>query len=73
MREMRHWREYMLEVLRDTDEAESYLEFSRAEYHKDGDAWCYLLQLQGIIAAQSGNPSLVYRCQSEYRKAVQRC
>ena len=59
MREMRKYRDYLIEELSDPEEATAYLEVSREEYQKDGDAVAFLLALQNIAEAQAENDELV--------------
>ena len=59
MREMRKYRDYLIEELSDPEEATVYLEVSKEEYQKDGDAVAFLLALQSIAEAQAGNNELV--------------
>jgi Flp pilus assembly protein TadD len=58
MREMRKYRDYLIEELSDPEEAIVYLEVSKEEYQKDGDAVAFLLALQSIAEAQAGNNEL---------------
>ena len=59
MRKMRKYRDYLIEELSDPEEAIVYLEVSKEEYQKDGDAVAFLLALQSITEAQAGNNELV--------------
>ena len=59
MREMRKYRDYLIEELSDPEEVTVYLEVSKEEYQKDGDAVAFLLALQSIAEAQAGNNELV--------------
>ena len=59
MRKMRKYRDYLIGILADTEEAIAYLETSLEEYQKDGDTVAFLLALQSIAEAQAGNNELV--------------
>ena len=59
MREMRKYRDYLIERLADPKEAVAYLQTSQEEYQKDGDTVAFLLALQSIAEAQAGNNELV--------------
>ena len=59
MREMRKYRDYLIERLADPEEAEVYLQTSQEEYQKDDDAVAFLLALQSIAEAQAENNELV--------------
>ena len=59
MREMRKYRDYLIERLADPEEAVAYLQTSQEEYRKDDDAAAFLLALQSIAEAQAGNDRLV--------------
>ena len=52
MRKMRKYRDYLIEELSDPEEAIAYLEVSKEEYQKDGDAVAFLIALQSIAEAQ---------------------
>lgn len=81
MREMRKYRDYLIERLADYEEAVAYLETSQEEYQKDGDTVAFLLALQSIAEAQSGNNELlsqvyllsgeVHRSRGEYDLAIE--
>ena len=53
MRQMRKYRDYLIEELSDPEEAIAYLEVSKEEYQKDGDAVAFLIALQSIAEAQA--------------------
>ena len=59
MREMRNYRDYLIGILADHEEAVAYLEVSQEEYQKDGDTVAFLLALQSIAEAQVGNNELL--------------
>ena len=59
MRKMRKYRDYLIGILADHEEAVAYLETSLEEYQKDGDTVAFLLALQSIAEAQAGNNELV--------------
>ena len=81
MREMRKYRDYLIEELSDPEEAIVYLEVSKEEYQKDGDAVAFLLALQSIAEAQAGNNELasqvyllsgdVHRSRGEHDLAIE--
>ena len=58
MREMRKYRDYIIERLADPEEAIGYLQASIEEYQKDGDTGALLIALESIAKAQSGNKEL---------------
>ena len=55
MRQMRKYRDYLIEELSDPEEAIVYLEVSIEEYQKDGDTVAFLIALQSIAEAQAEN------------------
>ena len=59
MRQMRKYRDYLIEELSDPEEATVYLEVSKEEYQKEGDTVAFLLALQSIAEAQVGNNELL--------------
>ena len=59
MREMINYRDYLIEELSDPEEALVYLEVSQEEYQKDGDTVAFLIALQSIAEAQTGNNELL--------------
>ena len=59
MREMRKYRDYLIGILADPEEAIAYLQTSQEEYQKDGDTVAFLLALQSIAEAQVGNNELL--------------
>ena len=81
MREMRKYRDYLIEELSDPEEAIVYLEVSIEEYQKDGDTVAFLIALQSIAEAQAGNNELVsqvylwsgevHRSRGEYDWAIE--
>ena len=58
MRKMRKYRDYLIGILADHEEAVAYLETSLEEYQKDGDTVAFLIALQSIAEAQAGNNEL---------------
>ena len=81
MREMVKYRDYLIGILSDPEEAIVYLEVSQEEYQKDGDTIAFLLALQSIAEAQTGNNELlsqvyllsgeVHRSRGEYDWAIE--
>ena len=81
MREMRKYRDYLIEELSDPEEATVYLEVSKEEYQKDSDAVTFLLALQSIAEAQAENKELasqvyllsgdVHRSRGEHDLAIE--
>ena len=81
MREMIKYRDYLIGILSDPEEATVYLEVSIEEYQKDGDTVAFLLALQSIAEAQIGNNELlsqvyllsgeVHRSRGEYDWAIE--
>ena len=59
MREMRKYRDYLIGILADPEEAIAYLQTSQEEFQKDGDTVAFLLALQSIAQAQVGNNELL--------------
>lgn len=59
MREMVKYRDYLIGILSDPEEATVYLEVSIEEYEKDGDTVAFLLALQSIAEAQAENNKLL--------------
>ena len=59
MREMRKYRDYLIGILADPEEAVAYLDTSQEEYQKDGDTVAFLIALQSIAEAQAGNNELL--------------
>ena len=55
MRKMRKYRDYLIGILADTEEAIAYLQTSLEEYQKDGDTVAFLIALQSIAEAQAEN------------------
>lgn len=81
MRQMIKYRDYLIGILADPEEATVYLEVSKEEYQKDGDTVAFLLALQSIAEAQAGNNELlsqvyllsgdVHRSREEYDLAIE--
>ena len=81
MRQMIKYRDYLIGILADPEEAIVYLEVSIEEYQKDGDTVAFLLALQSIAEAQAGNDELlsqvyllsgdVHRARGEYDWAIE--
>ena len=61
MRQMIKYRDYLIGILADREEAVAYLETSQEEYQKDGDTVAFLLALQSIAEAQVGNNKLLFQ------------
>ena len=59
MRKMRKYRDYLIGILADPEEAIAYLQTSQEEYQKDGDTVAFLLALQSIAEAQGENNELL--------------
>ena len=58
MREMIDYRDYLIGILADPEEAIAYLQASVEEYQKDGDTVALLIALESIAKAQSENKGL---------------
>ena len=81
MREMVKYRDYLIGILSDPEEATVYLEVSIEEYQKDGDTVAFLIALQSIAEAQVGNNELlsqvyllsgdVHRSRGEHEWAIE--
>lgn len=81
MRQMIKYRDYLIGILADPEEAIVYLEVYIEEYQKDGDTVAFLLVLQSIAEAQVGNNELlsqvyllsgtVHRSREEYDWAIE--
>ena len=81
MRKMIKYRDYLIGILADPEEAIAYLETSLEEYQKDGDTLALLIALQSIAEAQAGNNELasqvyllsggVHRSRREYDWAIE--
>ncbi|MCE2394866.1 tetratricopeptide repeat protein [Candidatus Poribacteria bacterium] len=54
-----NYRDYLIGILADHEEAVAYLEISQEEYQKDGDTVAFLLALQSITEAQVENNELL--------------
>ena len=61
MREMRTWREYLIEKFADREKAISYLQVALEEYQTDGDTAALMLALQTVVEAQGGIHELANR------------
>ena len=61
MREMRTWREYLIEKFTDREKAISYLQIALEEYQVDGDTIAFMLALQTVVEAQGGIHELANR------------
>ena len=59
MREMRKYRDYLIERLSDPEKAIVHLQVALEEYQKDGDTGALLIALESIAEAQSENKELV--------------
>ena len=64
MRQMRKYRDYLVERLMDYDEAIAYFQTSAEEHQKDGDDAAFLIALQSIAKAQPENKDLIYKVRS---------
>ena len=53
--------EWLIEYLKDPEEAQNYLEASLEEYEKDGDTTALLLALRSVAQAQGGIDQLAKR------------
>ena len=81
MREMIKYRDYLIGILADPEEAIAYLQTSQEEYQKDGDTIAFLIALQSIAEAQTGNNELlsqvhllggdVHRSRGEHEWAIE--
>ena len=81
MREMIKYQDYLIGILADPEEAIAYLQTSQEEYQKDGDTIAFLIALQSIAEAQTGNNELasqvyllggeVHRSRGEYDWAIE--
>ena len=81
MRQMIKYRDYLIGILADYEEAVAYLETSQEEYQKDGDTVAFLLALQSIAEAQGRNNKLlsqvyllsgdVHRSRGEHEWAIE--
>ncbi len=66
MRQMRKWREVLIERLaKDREEAIGYLQLSVEEYQNDGDTRLFLMSLQTFVASQGGVAKLAKQTQLE--------
>lgn len=81
MREMRKYRDYLIEKLSDHEESIAYLQTSLEEYQKDGNTSALLLALRSLAEAQGGRSELslhvyllhglVYHSQKEYGSVIE--
>lgn len=51
---MRKFKDYLIETLKDNEEAQAYLNTALEEYKKDNDAEAFLLALRDVAEAQGG-------------------
>lgn len=51
---MRDWQDILIEDLKDTKEAEAYLQVALEEYESDGDWDMFLVAMKNVIEAQGG-------------------
>ena len=70
MREMRTWREYLIEKFADREKAISYLQVALEEYQVDGDAAALMLALQTVVEAQGGIHELANRIHTAPQTAL---
>ena len=61
MKEMRKYRDYLIERLSNREEAIGYFQVTLEEYQNDGDTLAFLIALQSIAEAQSGLDELARR------------
>jgi DNA-binding phage protein len=54
LKNTRSYDEWLIEHLKDPEEAQTYLEASLEEYEKDGDTTALLLALRSVAQAQGG-------------------
>lgn len=54
MREMRTWREYLIEKFADREKAMGYLQVALEEYQGDNDTATFMRALQTVVEAQGG-------------------
>ena len=64
MRQMRKYRDFLVERLTDCEEAIAYFQTSIEEYQNDGDNAAFLIALQSIAKAQPANKELMYKIRS---------
>ena len=75
------YRDYLIGILSNPEEAIVYLEVSKEEYEIDGDTGAFLIALQSIAEAQAGNNELlsqvyllggdVHRSRGEHEWAIE--
>lgn len=70
MREMRTWREYLIEKFADREKAISYLQVALEEYQVDGDTAAFMLALQTVVEAQGGIHELASRIHTAPQTAL---
>ena len=58
MRQMIKYRDYLIGILADPEEAIAYLQTSLEEHQKDGDTLALLIAIQSITEAQGGQNNL---------------
>jgi probable addiction module antidote protein len=63
MKPSRPYKEYLLEHLRDPEEARTYLEIAVEEFEEDNDNEAFLLALRNVAEAQGGIGALANRTQ----------
>lgn len=61
LKNTRSYEEWLIEHLKDPEEAQAYLEAALEEYEKDGDTTALLLALRGVAQAQGGVGKLAKR------------
>jgi len=61
LKNTRSHNEWLIEYLKDPEEAQNYLEASLEEYEKDGDTTALLLALRSVAQAQDGIGQLATR------------
>ncbi len=61
MKEMRKYRDYLIERLSNREEAIGYLQAALEEYQNDGDTLAFLIALRSIAEAQGGLDELARR------------
>ena len=57
----RKYRDYLIERLRDPEEAAAYLKAALAEFEADGEAEAFLLALRSVVEATGGISELAER------------
>ena len=70
MREMRTWREYLIEKFANREKAISYLQVALEEYQVDGDTAALMLALQTVVEAQGGIHELANRIHTAPQTAL---